>query len=107
MHILVTLAKNQSSNNDMTKCNVLSQKRSLEETVESIMQHEKSAASVLCHLTRNVSKMSSARNVIGVLATLGHVDNINLSRLVDLLAPFTFLHSLHMSMYHISMSIYM
>ncbi|CAI9302276.1 unnamed protein product [Lactuca saligna] len=79
----VTLAKHQSSTNDMTKCNVLSQKRSLEETVESIMQHDKSAASVLCHLTRNVSKMSSARNVIGVLATLGHVDNINLSRLLS------------------------
>ncbi|KAL7583171.1 hypothetical protein Lser_V15G43643 [Lactuca serriola] len=79
----VTLAKYQSSSDDMTKCNVLSRKRSLEETVESIMQHEKSAASVLCHLTRNVSKMSSARNVIGVLATLGHVDNINLSRLLS------------------------
>ncbi|CAH1446650.1 unnamed protein product [Lactuca virosa] len=79
----VTLANHQSSSKDMTKCNVLSQKRSLDETVERIMQHKNSAASVLCHLTRNVSKMSSARNVIGVLATLGHVDNINLSRLLS------------------------
>ncbi|KAI3508129.1 hypothetical protein L1887_23131 [Cichorium endivia] len=79
----VNLAKHHSSSTEMTKGKVLAKKRMLEETVERIMQHEKSAASVLCHLTRSVAKMISTRNVIGVLATLGHVEDINLSRLLS------------------------
>lgn len=57
-----------------------------EETVENIIKQEKSAAGILCVLkTRHgnqTSHLSLTKDVLGIVATLGKVDDDNLSRLV-------------------------
>ncbi|KVI07605.1 hypothetical protein Ccrd_014042 [Cynara cardunculus var. scolymus] len=64
----------------------------LEETVEHILQHDdKSAAAVICDLTRRYHQANPPpapvapilSDVLGVLATLGTVDDINLSTVLS------------------------
>ncbi|XVE58364.1 hypothetical protein DITRI_Ditri04bG0163900 [Diplodiscus trichospermus] len=59
--------------------------QSEEETAEQICQHEKSAAAILCHLkTRQGTQainLTLTNDVLGAVATLGNVDDENLSRL--------------------------
>ncbi|GFS30786.1 defective in meristem silencing 3 [Actinidia rufa] len=58
-----------------------------EETVQHIISHEKSAAGILCLLrTRHGSQASHlllTKDVLGIVATLGKVDDDNLSRLLS------------------------
>ncbi|XP_062148579.1 protein DEFECTIVE IN MERISTEM SILENCING 3-like isoform X2 [Alnus glutinosa] len=55
------------------------------QTTEQILQHEKSAAGILCQLkTRHgtqASHLPLTKDVLGIVATLGKVDDDNLSRL--------------------------
>ncbi|XP_028790975.1 protein DEFECTIVE IN MERISTEM SILENCING 3-like isoform X1 [Neltuma alba] len=52
---------------------------------EQILQHEKSAAGLLCHLKTHhgtqASNLSWTKDVVGIVATLGKVEDDNLSRL--------------------------
>lgn len=53
-------------------------------TFQHIMQHEKSAASIVCQLKHDDTfsePNSSTNDVLGVVATLGKVNDDNLSRL--------------------------
>ncbi|MBA0718887.1 hypothetical protein Golax_006607, partial [Gossypium laxum] len=56
------------------------------ETTEQILRHEKSAAGILCQLKAHhgsqASHLSLTKDVLGVVATLGKVDDENLSRSV-------------------------
>uniref|UniRef100_A0A2N9IVL3 FHA domain-containing protein n=1 Tax=Fagus sylvatica TaxID=28930 RepID=A0A2N9IVL3_FAGSY len=62
-----------------------SQLQTVEQTTELILQHEKSAAGILCQLkTRHgpqASHIQLTKDVLGIVATLGKVDDDNLSRL--------------------------
>ncbi|KAH1075346.1 hypothetical protein J1N35_027674 [Gossypium stocksii] len=55
------------------------------ETTEQILRHEKSAAGILCQLKAchgsQASHLSLTKDVLGVVATLGKVDDENLSRI--------------------------
>ncbi|XP_065878553.1 protein DEFECTIVE IN MERISTEM SILENCING 3-like isoform X2 [Euphorbia lathyris] len=55
------------------------------ETVKQILQHETSAAGILCQLTTRYGtyapQLAFAKDVVGIVATLGKVDDDNLSRL--------------------------
>ncbi|KAL2542264.1 Protein DEFECTIVE IN MERISTEM SILENCING 3 [Abeliophyllum distichum] len=57
------------------------------ETVEHILRHEKSAAGILCQLkTQHETQASDiqwTKDVVGIVATLGKVDDDNLSRLLS------------------------
>ncbi|KAI3458002.1 hypothetical protein Pfo_014665 [Paulownia fortunei] len=58
-----------------------------EETIQHILKYEKSAAALLCKMKcipeAQVSDHSLTKDVLGVVATLGKVDNANLSRLLS------------------------
>lgn len=60
--------------------------KSEEETFEDIIRHEKSAASILCLLkTRHASQtphLALTKDVLGIVAQLGKLDDDNLSRSV-------------------------
>ncbi|XP_059436554.1 protein DEFECTIVE IN MERISTEM SILENCING 3-like [Corylus avellana] len=62
-----------------------SQLQTEEQTTEQILQHEKSAAGILCQLKKPHGTQASHRpltkDVLGIVATLGKVDDDNLSRL--------------------------
>ncbi|CAA3006645.1 Hypothetical predicted protein [Olea europaea subsp. europaea] len=53
--------------------------KSEEETIEHILRHEKSAAAILCQLkTQHVDQVSNlhwTKDVVGIVATLGKVDD--------------------------------
>ncbi|XP_017608206.1 protein DEFECTIVE IN MERISTEM SILENCING 3 isoform X2 [Gossypium arboreum] len=55
------------------------------ETTEQILRHEKSAAGILCQLKAHhgsqASHLTLTKDVLGVVATLGKVDDENLSRI--------------------------
>ena len=63
-----------------------SQLQTEEQTTEQILQHEKSAAGILCQLKRphgtQASHLPLTKDVLGIVATLGKVDDDNLSRFV-------------------------
>jgi Tfp pilus assembly protein PilN len=63
-----------------------SQLQTEEQTTEQILQHEKSAAAILCQLKKpdgtQASHRSLTNDVLGIVATLGKVDDDNLSRFV-------------------------
>lgn len=54
------------------------------ETIQHIMKYEKSAAALLCKMKSEAqfSDHLLTKDVVGVVATLGKVDDANLSRLV-------------------------
>ncbi|XP_059435420.1 protein DEFECTIVE IN MERISTEM SILENCING 3-like isoform X2 [Corylus avellana] len=62
-----------------------SQLQTEEQTTEQILQHEKSAAGILCQLKKldgtQASHLPLTKDVLGIVATLGKVDDDNLSRL--------------------------
>ncbi|CAK9146553.1 unnamed protein product [Ilex paraguariensis] len=80
----VALGKFHSSNLPMTENEDLSHIKSEDETVEHILQHEKSAAGILCQLkTRHGTQAFNiplTKDVLGIVATLGKVDDDSLSR---------------------------
>lgn len=53
-----------------------------EETIQQILKHKNSAAALLCQITTQVSDNFLIKDVVGVVATLGKVNDANLSRLV-------------------------
>ncbi|WCJ28883.1 defective in meristem silencing 3 [Euphorbia peplus] len=57
------------------------------ETAQQILQHETSAAAILCQLTTrhgtHAPQLTFAKDVLGIVATLGKVDDDNLSRLLS------------------------
>lgn len=52
-------------------------------TLKSILKHEKSAAAILYQLKRHRKQPADIKDVIGVVATLGKVNDANLSRLFN------------------------
>ncbi|CAN1227947.1 Protein DEFECTIVE IN MERISTEM SILENCING 3 [Linum grandiflorum] len=62
--------------------------QSEEETIKQILQHESSAAGILWQLrvnqTSSGSYMTLMKDVVGIVATLGRVDDDNLSRMLSL-----------------------
>lgn len=54
------------------------------ETIQHIMKYEKSAAALLCKMKSEAqfSDHLLTKDVVGIVATLGKVDDANLSRLV-------------------------
>lgn len=82
-YLLVTLGKKHSSSPHMTEDKDLSEQA----TVEHIMQHRKSAASIVCQFKYDGAHddhPTAIKDVVGVVATLGKVYDDKLSRLVRL-----------------------
>ncbi|KAM7268694.1 hypothetical protein ACFE04_010860 [Oxalis oulophora] len=80
----VTLGKYASSNVRKKVTEDHSQGPSEQEIIEEILRHEKCAAGIVCHLIKShpsIDQFPWAREVIGVVAILGKVDDENLSRL--------------------------
>lgn len=61
-----------------------SSNQSEEETTKQILQHETSAAGIICQLTMrhgtHAPQVTFAKDVLGIVATLGKVDDDNLNR---------------------------
>lgn len=86
---LVILGKNNSSSTPMlVDGEDRSHKQNQKETIEHIMQHEKSAAGVVCQLKHHADLASSTNDVLGVVATLGTVNDDNVSRLLPFINHF-------------------
>ncbi|KAJ6748767.1 PROTEIN DEFECTIVE IN MERISTEM SILENCING 3 [Salix purpurea] len=85
LDLQVILGKYHSSTLPNTENDAHSSNPSEEETTEQILLHEKSAAGILCQLKMHhdtqTSHLSLTKDVLGVVATLGKVDDDNLSRL--------------------------
>ena len=83
---LVALGKYHSSSTHRLENKDLSHVGSEEEMVEHILAHENSAAGTLfqlkaCHES-HASHLAWMKDVVGVVATLGNVEDDNLSRFV-------------------------
>nr|GEU95942.1 protein defective in meristem silencing 3-like isoform X1 [Tanacetum cinerariifolium] len=76
----VTLGKYHSSTTPKVENDDLSHMQSEDATVENIMKHEKSVAAIFSQLKRNRNQTAHFRDVLDIVATLGKVDNDNLSR---------------------------
>ncbi|KAI3749102.1 hypothetical protein L6452_12681 [Arctium lappa] len=83
--VQVTLGTPRSSSAPMTEDEDFSHKWNEQATVEHIMQHEKSAAGIVCQMKYlgTQADPTSSNNVLGVVATLGKVSDDNLSRLLS------------------------
>ncbi|KAF7148965.1 hypothetical protein RHSIM_Rhsim03G0209000 [Rhododendron simsii] len=83
----VSLGNYHSSSSPVIKDEDHTRMKSEEETLEDIIRHEKSAASILCLLkTRHASQtphLALSKDVLGVVAQLGKLDDDNLSRLLS------------------------
>ncbi|XP_071732605.1 protein DEFECTIVE IN MERISTEM SILENCING 3-like isoform X2 [Rutidosis leptorrhynchoides] len=79
----VTLGKYRSSTAPMIVDEDLSQMQSENATIESIMKYEKSAAAIFCMLKRQKNQAAHIKDIIGVVATLGKVNDDNFSRLLS------------------------
>lgn len=97
----VILGKYHSSSGPKTENENHFSLQSEEETTGQILQHEKSAAGVFCKLkTRHGSQAShlqSTKDVLGIVASLGIVEDENLSRLIYRVFFFFFFFS-HLSL---------
>ncbi|XP_052192866.1 protein DEFECTIVE IN MERISTEM SILENCING 3-like isoform X2 [Diospyros lotus] len=87
LDIQVSLGKYYSSSVPMMNDEGHAHEESEEETVQNILKHEKSAAGVLCLLKARHGSQAShlllTKDVLGIVATLGQVDDDNLSRLLS------------------------
>ncbi|MED6170177.1 hypothetical protein PIB30_028410 [Stylosanthes scabra] len=85
LQLQVTIGKSESSGTFTIDNGDSPLSISEEEVNKLIMQHEKSAASILCQIkTRykaQASHVSPIKDVVGIVATLGQVEDDNLSRL--------------------------
>ncbi|XP_042984091.1 protein DEFECTIVE IN MERISTEM SILENCING 3-like isoform X3 [Carya illinoinensis] len=83
--ILDLQVRSHSSSIPKTENENNSQPQPEEQTTEQILRHEKSAAGILCQLkTRHgtqASHLPLTKDVLGIVATLGTLDDDNLSRL--------------------------
>lgn len=84
----VSLVKYHSTNEAGTE-NKNGASHSEEETMEQILQQEKTAAGILCQLNSQhasqASNLAFAKDVLGIVANLARVDDDNLSRSVFLI----------------------
>lgn len=80
----VVLSKYHSSGTPKIENEDYPRLQSEEETSEQIIQHEKSAAGIFCQLKARhgaqASHLTSIKDVLGIVAMLGKVDDENLSR---------------------------
>ncbi|KAF9616413.1 hypothetical protein IFM89_029667 [Coptis chinensis] len=80
----VNLGKYHSSSVAVVKSENVNHSQTEENTIEHILQQEKSAAGVLCQLKirhgTHASQLPFTKDVLGIVATLGKVDDDNLSR---------------------------
>lgn len=87
--LLVSLGKYHTASSSMMENEEPAQLKTEAETVEHILRHEKSAAAILYQLKiqheTQASDIQLTKDVLGVVATLGKVDDDNLSRLVSIL----------------------
>uniref|UniRef100_A0A7N2MHC6 Protein DEFECTIVE IN MERISTEM SILENCING 3-like n=1 Tax=Quercus lobata TaxID=97700 RepID=A0A7N2MHC6_QUELO len=85
LDLQVTLGKHHGSSTPKIEIENHSQLQSEDQTTELILQHEKSAAGILCQLKARhgpqASHLQLTKDVLGIVATLGKVDDDNLSRL--------------------------
>ncbi|KAJ6969467.1 protein DEFECTIVE IN MERISTEM SILENCING 3-like [Populus alba x Populus x berolinensis] len=85
LDLQVTLGKYHSSTMPNNENDAHYSNQSEDETMEQILQHEKSGAGILCRLKMShgtqISHLSFTNDVLGVVATLGKVDDDNLGRL--------------------------
>ncbi|KOM41335.1 hypothetical protein LR48_Vigan04g153300 [Vigna angularis] len=85
LHLQVTIGKSESSSM-ATAGNMDNQPSTNDEDVDKqILQYEKSAAGILCELKirhgAQTSLLTSTKDIVGIVATLGKVEDDNLSRL--------------------------
>ncbi|CAO2838617.1 unnamed protein product [Amaranthus hypochondriacus] len=85
LDLQVGLGKYISSGAPKTEDGDNSQDQSEEETIEQIVKHENSAAGIYCQFKyrhgSQLSNLTSYEDVLGIVASLGKVDDDNLSRL--------------------------
>ncbi|XP_055831255.1 protein DEFECTIVE IN MERISTEM SILENCING 3-like isoform X2 [Solanum dulcamara] len=83
----VTLGKYQTASESGSENEELSHVRNVEETLEHILIHEKSAAGIWCQLKHHhgtqASHLPLMKDVVGIVSMLGNVDDDNLSRLLS------------------------
>lgn len=84
--LIVALGKYDKASFFQTKMEDPEHVKSEEETIANILKHDKSAAAILYRMKSQAESLSSdhplTKDVIGIVATLGKVENNNLSRLV-------------------------
>ncbi|XP_058218932.1 uncharacterized protein LOC131329669 isoform X3 [Rhododendron vialii] len=82
----VSLGTYESSSAPLMEAEDYTRMESEEETVDHIIKHEKSAAGILCSLKSSHGSQAShlllTKDVLGIVAQLGKVDDDNLSRLL-------------------------
>ncbi|KGN49862.1 protein DEFECTIVE IN MERISTEM SILENCING 3 [Cucumis sativus] len=87
LDLQVILGKYHSSGTPVGENEVHSHSPNDEETREQIMQQEKSAASIICKLNAHhgiqAYNLMLTKDVLGIVARLGRVDDDNLSRLLS------------------------
>ncbi|KAL2339611.1 hypothetical protein Fmac_007551 [Flemingia macrophylla] len=85
LHLQVTIGKSESSSNATIGDMDNPLPTNDEEVNKQILQNEKSAAAILCQLKirhgAQASDLSLTKDVVGIVATLGKVEDDNLSRL--------------------------
>ncbi|XP_057546067.1 protein DEFECTIVE IN MERISTEM SILENCING 3-like isoform X1 [Amaranthus tricolor] len=81
LDLQVSLGKYISSGAPKTQDGDNSQIRSEAETIEQILKHENSAAGIYCQFKNQLSNITFFEDVLGVVASLGKVEDDNLSRL--------------------------
>lgn len=83
---VVALGKYQTASESGSENEELSHVQSEEETLGNIFLHEKSAAGIWyelkCHHGTQASHLPLMKDVVGIVAMLGSVDDDNLSRLI-------------------------
>ncbi|XP_016460859.1 protein DEFECTIVE IN MERISTEM SILENCING 3 isoform X1 [Nicotiana tabacum] len=83
----VALGRYQSASEPGSQNNESSNRRNEEEIIEQILKHDKSAAGIYCQLKTHhgpqVTHLPLLKDVIGIVALLGKVDDDNLSRLLS------------------------
>lgn len=83
---VVALGKYQAASESGSENEEFSHVQSEEETLGNIFLHEKSAAGIWyelkCHHGTQASQLPSMKDVVGIVAMLGSVDDDNLSRLI-------------------------
>lgn len=84
---VVALGRYQSASEPGSQNNESSNRRNEEEIIEQILKHDKSAAGIYCQLKTHhgpqVTHLPLLKDVIGIVALLGKVDDDNLSRLIS------------------------
>ncbi|KAK7353361.1 hypothetical protein VNO80_18807 [Phaseolus coccineus] len=87
IHLQVTIGKSESSSKATAGDMNNPPSTNDEEVDKQISQHEKSAAGILCQLKirhgAQASQLTTTKDVVGIVATLGKVEDDNLSRLLS------------------------